>query len=236
MQILPNDWQKIMQAEVEQTYFKNLMQFVNQAYKTAQIFPPKDEIWTAFEKTSFEQVQVVILGQDPYHDDGQAHGLSFSVKSDVKIPPSLRNMYKELADDLGVHEPTNGNLNCWAEQGILLLNTVLTVEAHQAHSHKNKGWEQFTDAVIQKLNERVEPMIFVLWGKPAQQKKKYIDTTKHKVIEGAHPSPLSAYRGFFGSKPYSQINEQLIAWGRKPIQFNCQNDEQLKFDLENEHT
>ena len=185
----------------------------------------------AFEKTPFHDVKVVILGQDPYHDDGQAHGLSFSVKSGVKIPPSLRNMYKELADDLDVPEPTTGNLNCWTKQGILLLNTVLTVEAHKAHSHKNKGWEQFTDAVIQRLNERAEPMIFVLWGKPAQQKKKFIDTTKHIVIEGTHPSPLSAYRGFFGSKPFSQINHQLIAWGHDPIQFNCQNDEQLQFEL-----
>lgn len=233
---LPNDWQPIMQAEIVKPYFTNLMQFVNQAYEKTQVFPPKDEIWTAFEKTPFHDVKVVILGQDPYHDDGQAHGLSFSVKPGVKIPPSLRNMYKELADDLGVPEPTTGNLNCWAEQGILLLNTVLTVEAHKAHSHKNKGWEQFTDAVIQRLNERAEPMIFVLWGKPAQQKKKFIDTTKHIVIEGAHPSPLSAYRGFFGSKPFSQINHQLIAWGHDPIQFNCQNDEQLQFELENEHT
>lgn len=227
----PQHWYPFLKETMKEPYFADLMNFVENAYEETEVFPPKDKIWTAFEATPFEKVKVVILGQDPYHDNGQAHGLSFSVEKNMKIPPSLRNMYKELVDDLGVPMPTSGNLENWAEQGVLLVNTVLTVQAHQANSHRNKGWEHFTDEVIRKLGERAEPVIFVLWGKPAQQKKKLIDQSIHKVIENVHPSPLSAYRGFFGSKPYSQINEQLIAWGKEPIDFNCQNGGQLALEL-----
>lgn len=228
---LSTKWREVLADTMNEPYFKELMDFVEQAYEKTEVFPPKEQIWTAFEATAFEQVKVVILGQDPYHDNGQAHGLSFSVQNNVKIPPSLKNMYKELAEDLQIAMPTSGNLNCWAKQGVLLLNTVLTVEAHQANSHKNKGWEQFTDEVIRQLGKRAEPIIFVLWGKPAQQKKKLIDESVHKIIENVHPSPLSAYRGFFGSKPYSQINEQLVAWGKAPIQFSCQQEEQLTLNF-----
>ncbi|MBQ0138636.1 MAG: uracil-DNA glycosylase [Kurthia sp.] len=224
---LPKSWQEVLSSTMAEPYFQKLMAFVENAYKTKEIFPPKQEMWNAFKSTAFENVKVVILGQDPYHDNGQAHGLSFSVKDGVKIPPSLKNMYKELADDLQIEEPSSGNLQCWANQGVLLLNTVLTVEAHQAHSHKNQGWESFTDEVIRQLSNREQPMIFVLWGKPAQQKKKLIDATKHRIIENVHPSPLSAYRGFFGSKPYSQINAQLEEWGQEKIQFNCQQQGQM---------
>lgn len=228
---LPQDWQTVLASTMSEKYFQNLMDFVNEAYEVKEIFPPKEAIFNAFKSTPFAKVKVVILGQDPYHDDGQAHGLSFSVRDGLKIPPSLKNMYKELADDLQIPEPTSGNLQCWANQGVLLLNTVLTVEAHQANSHKNKGWEQFTDEVIYQLGQRQQRTIFVLWGKPAQQKKKLIDLEKHLIIENVHPSPLSAYRGFFGSKPYSKINDQLVALGKEPIDFSCQQQNQLTFDL-----
>lgn len=228
---IPQQWQSILSSTMNEPYFAELIDFVEDAYDTSEVFPPKSQIWTAFEMTSFEDIKVVILGQDPYHDNGQAHGLSFSVKDGVKVPPSLKNMYKELVDDLQVPMPTSGNLQCWAEQGVLLLNTVLTVEAHQANSHRNRGWEKFTDEVIRKLGERSEPIVFILWGKPAQQKKKLIDENVHRIIENVHPSPLSAYRGFLGSKPYSQTNEQLVAWGKSPIQFNCPCDDQLTLDF-----
>ena len=228
---LPQDWQQKLRNVLESKSFEALAEFVEEAYETTEVFPPKDQIWQAFQSTSYDEVKVVILGQDPYHDHGQAHGLSFSVKEGVKIPPSLRNMYKELATDLEIPEPQSGNLQHWADQGILLLNTVLTVEAHKAHSHKGRGWEDVTDEVIRQLNNREKPVIFVLWGKPAQQKKALIDTNRHFIIENVHPSPLSAYRGFFGSKPYSVINNQLMAWGQKPIDFNCPNDEQLHLQL-----
>lgn len=228
---IPIQWQKKLEKTMAEPYFESLVDFVEEAYEKTEVFPPIEKIWTAFEKTAFSDVKVVILGQDPYHDHGQAHGLSFSVEEGVKIPPSLRNMYKELADDLQVTEPTSGNLNSWAEQGVLLLNTVLTVEAHKAHSHKNKGWENFTDEVIRLLNSREKPMIFVLWGKPAQQKKKLIAGKQHRILENVHPSPLSAYRGFFGSKPYSTINSQLVQWGEKPINFIDETKSQLSFEL-----
>lgn len=228
---LPKDWQSVLAKTMTEPYFEKLIAFVENAYQTKEVFPPRGDIWNAFKMTPFEAVKVVILGQDPYHDNGQAHGLSFSVKDGVKIPPSLKNMYKELAEDLHMEEPATGNLQCWAKQGILLLNTVLTVEAHQANSHKNQGWERFTDEVIQQLSQRDQPIIFVLWGKPAQQKKKLIDLNKHVIIENVHPSPLSAYRGFFGSKPYSQINAQLENWGQAPIQFNCQQQGQMVLEF-----
>jgi uracil-DNA glycosylase len=174
-------------------------------------------IFEALEKTPYEKVKVVILGQDPYHGMNQAHGLSFSVQPGVKIPPSLKNIYKELADDLGIPPVTHGYLTSWAEQGVLLLNTVLTVREGQAYSHRGKGWEQLTDAIIQKLNEREQPIVFILWGKPAQQKMTMIDTQKHIIIRSVHPSPLSAHRGFFGSKPFSKTNDALIALGETPI-------------------
>lgn len=213
---LPNDWQTILQEETQKDYFKQLEHFLIQEYHQETIFPKQEDIFTALETTPFNDVQVVILGQDPYHGENQAHGLSFSVLPDQKLPPSLRNIYQELASDLGIHKE-NGYLISWANQGILLLNTVLTVQKGKAHSHKGKGWETLTDSIIKKLNDRVDPVIFVLWGKPAQLKKAMIDTDKHYIIEAPHPSPLSAYRGFFGSQPFSTINGLLKKQGKKPI-------------------
>jgi uracil-DNA glycosylase len=219
-QILDNDWQQILSTEFNQPYFFHLLDFLENEYATQTIYPPKAEVWNAFRYTSYDDVKVVILGQDPYHGEGQAHGLSFSVKQGVKHPPSLQNMLKELESDLGLPIPIDGTLTKWGEQGVLMLNTVLTVREGQAHSHKKQGWEQFTDTVIQKLSDREQPIIFVLWGKPAQQKKRLIDTSRHAIIEAPHPSPLSSYRGFFGSKPYSKINAQLREWGVSPIDFD----------------
>ncbi|TQR08761.1 uracil-DNA glycosylase [Psychrobacillus soli] len=204
---------------MEKPYFVELQSFLDKEYAEQMIYPMRQNIGSAFRETSFDEVKVVILGQDPYHGEGQAHGMSFSVMPGVAVPPSLRNMLKELADDLGCPIPSNGYLLKWAEQGVLLLNTVLTVRAGAANSHKGMGWETFTDKVIEKLSEREKPIIFVLWGRPAQMKKKLIDTKKHTILEAPHPSPLSAHRGFFGSKPYSKINEQLEAWGEAPIDF-----------------
>ncbi|MFF3101053.1 uracil-DNA glycosylase [Viridibacillus arvi] len=219
-QILDNDWQRVLSTEFNLPYFLQLQNFLENEYATQTIYPPKSEVWNAFRYTSYDDVKVVILGQDPYHGAGQAHGLSFSVKQGVKHPPSLQNMLKELESDLGFPIPLDGTLTKWAEQGVLMLNTVLTVREGQAHSHKKQGWEQFTDTVIQKLSDREQPIIFVLWGKPAQQKKRLIDTSRHAIIEAPHPSPLSSYRGFFGSKPYSKINAQLREWGVSPIDFD----------------
>lgn len=217
-EVFANDWQEVLADQLEAPYYKKLRQFVAHEYATQTIFPPKDEVMSALYTTAYQDVRVVILGQDPYHGSGQAHGLSFSVKPGVAVPPSLRNMYKELADDIGCPIPEHGTLTKWAQQGVLLLNTVLTVRQGQAHSHKNQGWEQFTDVIIERLAKRPEPMIFVLWGKPAQQKIKIIAAhSQHRILTAPHPSPLSAHRGFFGSKPYSQINEQLEAWEQSPI-------------------
>ena len=207
---IPTDWAYILKEEMEKPYFQKLEHFVIEQYEQKTVYPPKEKIFAALEYTPFDKVSVVILGQDPYHGPNQAHGLSFSVEKHVKIPPSLKNMYKELQDDLQISPPNHGNLIKWATQGVLLLNTVLTVEAGKANSHKNQGWEQFTDAIIQKLAERKEPVIFVLWGAPAQKKEQLIGrNSQHTIIKAPHPSPLSAYRGFFGSKPYSQINTIL---------------------------
>ncbi|MFC4410724.1 uracil-DNA glycosylase [Chungangia koreensis] len=219
MQLFNNDWQEVLNSETEKGYFADLMGFVEEEYEAQTSYPPKDDIFNAFNHTPFEQVKVVILGQDPYHGAGQAHGLSFSVKPGVKHPPSLRNMLKELKDDLGCEIPKDGTLTKWADQGVLMLNTVLTVREGEAHSHKGMGWETFTDTVIRKLSEREKPIVFVLWGKPAQKKKMLIDTERHAVIESVHPSPLSARRGFFGSRPYSAINEKLREFGQEPIDF-----------------
>ncbi|MGY3724340.1 Uracil-DNA glycosylase [Granulicatella balaenopterae] len=211
------DWQELLQEEQAKDYYHELQNFIAHERLTKTIFPPEEEVFNAFHYTPYQDVKVVILGQDPYHGERQSHGLSFSVKKGVKIPPSLRNIYQELEADLGIKAPNHGELTSWAQQGVLLLNTVLTVEKAKANSHRGKGWEKFTDQVIRLLNEREEPIIFVLWGNPAKTKKAFIDTTKHKIIESTHPSPLSAYRGFLGSKPFSQINQQLIKWDKEPI-------------------
>lgn len=215
--IIHNSWQNILEEEFQKPYYLKLREFLKQEYQTQCIFPDMYYIFEALEKTPYEKVKVVILGQDPYHGMNQAHGLSFSVQPGVKIPPSLKNIYKELADDLGIPPVTHGYLTSWAEQGVLLLNTVLTVREGQAYSHRGKGWEQLTDAIIQKLNEREQPIVFILWGKPAQQKMAMIDTQKHIIIRSVHPSPLSAHRGFFGSKPFSKTNDALISLGETPI-------------------
>lgn len=220
-----NQWDQQLQGEFEQPYYQQLRTFLKKEYAEETIYPPMDQLWTAFQLTSFEEVKVVILGQDPYHGPGQAHGLSFSVNPNIPLPPSLRNMFKELVEDVGCEMPKNGTLKGWAKQGVLLLNTVLTVRQGKAHSHRQQGWEQFTDSVIRHLSNREERIVFVLWGKPAQEKKRLIDVNKHAVVESTHPSPLSAYRGFTGSRPYSKINEILKAWGEIPINW-CQTSEE----------
>ena len=202
-------WKEVLMNEFEKDYFKKLTDFVQNEYNTKTIYPPQSEIFSAFDFTPFENVKVVILGQDPYHGEGQANGLSFSVADGIKLPPSLRNIYKELKDDVGIEISTSGNLESWARQGVLLLNATLTVEATKAGSHQKKGWETFTDAVIQKLSDQKENIVFILWGAYAQKKGAKIDRTKHLVIETAHPSPLGAYRGFWGSKPFSTTNQFL---------------------------
>ena len=217
--ILPDDWQNVVGEEFDKPYYLKLREFLKKEYETETVYPPKDEIWSAFEHTAYRDVKVVILGQDPYHGPDQAHGLSFSVKPGVKIPPSLRNMFKEMQEDIGCEKPENGTLTKWADQGVMMLNTVLTVRQGEANSHRGQGWETFTDRVIQKLSEREEPVIFVLWGKPAQLKKELIDLERHEVIEAPHPSPLSASRGFFGSRPYSKVNSLLQKRGEAPIDF-----------------
>jgi uracil-DNA glycosylase len=216
-QLFSNDWDEILNDEFEKPYYSKLREFLKKEYVEQTIYPQMDDLWTAFNLTPFNEVKVVILGQDPYHGPGQAHGLSFSVKPGVKIPPSLRNMFKELASDIGCSLPENGTLMGWAEQGVLMLNTVLTVRDGQAHSHRKQGWETFTDEVIKRLSAREEPIVFVLWGRPAQEKKKLIDTSRHAIIESVHPSPLSASRGFIGSRPYSKINQILESWDVTPI-------------------
>ena len=217
MHTLPASWRHVLAAEIEKPYFQELARFVAEERKTQQVFPPDDEVFSALELTPYEDVRVLVLGQDPYHDDGQAHGLCFSVRPGIKPPPSLANIYKELEADLGIKKPNHGYLVSWAKQGVLLLNAVLTVRAHTPNSHKDKGWEKFTDAVISKVNEKRERVIFLLWGGYAQKKEKLIDPKRHTVIKGAHPSPLSARNGFFGSKPFSAINHALEEAGSEPI-------------------
>ncbi|SOB89577.1 uracil-DNA glycosylase [Ureibacillus xyleni] len=220
--VFDNDWQDILAEEFEKRYFIHLQEFVADQYNKSTVYPPKHEVMNAFKKIPYSKVKVVVLGQDPYHGKGQANGLCFSVNSGVLIPPSLKNIFQELHNDLGCPIPTDGNLMKWANQGVFLLNTVLTVREGEANSHKGEGWEQFTDVVIEKLAERTRPMIFVLWGKPAQKKKKIIERygPHHYILEAAHPSPLSAYRGFFGSKPFSKINTKLAEWGQPPIDWS----------------
>ncbi|WP_295621213.1 uracil-DNA glycosylase [Chamaesiphon sp. GL140_3_metabinner_50] len=214
---ISNSWQQVLSAEFEQPYFQKLQNFISTERQTQTIFPSDADVFSAFELTPYENVKVLILGQDPYHDDNQAHGLCFSVKPGIKTPPSLVNIYKELHTDIGFNIPKHGYLVNWAEQGILMLNAVLTVRSHTPNSHKDKGWETFTDAVISQVSEKTDSVIFVLWGAYAQKKLKLIDTTKHLVIQSAHPSPLSARNGFFGSKPFSAINTALKSFGQPVI-------------------
>jgi len=220
--LIGNGWEPLVAEEFEKAYYLDLREFLIEEYRTRTVYPEKDDIFNALKFTDYEDVKVVILGQDPYHGHGQAHGLSFSVKPGVKIPPSLRNIYKELNGDLGCEIPNHGYLKKWADQGVLLLNTVLTVREGEANSHRGKGWEHFTDKVIALLNEREKSVIFILWGKPAQSKLKLIDENKHKIIKSVHPSPLSARRGFFGSKPFSKVNELLKEQGEQQIDWQIE--------------
>lgn len=223
MASISNDWLAPLTPEFAKPYYRELYKKVKEEYATHMIFPPSNEVFSAFELTPLADVKVVILGQDPYHNVGQAHGLCFSVKPDVEIPPSLVNIYKELHDDLGCYIPNNGYLVKWAKQGVLMLNTVLTVRAHQANSHRGIGWEEFTNAAIRVLNEQDRPIVFILWGSPAQRKKEMLNNPKHLILEAPHPSPLSAYRGFFGSKPFSQTNAFLEKNGLTPIDWQIEN-------------
>ena len=219
---ITNDWQQPLEVEIKKPYYKDLYKKVLEEYRSRQIFPNPDDIFNAFHLTPLKDVKVVILGQDPYHNDGQAHGLCFSVKPDVEVPPSLVNIYKELQDDLGCRIPNNGYLVKWAKQGVLMLNTVLTVRAHQANSHRGIGWEQFTDAVIRAVDAQDRPIVFLLWGRPAQMKKSMLHNPKHLILEAPHPSPLSAYRGFFGCKHFSQTNAFLEKNGLAPIDWQIE--------------
>ncbi|MBR2755427.1 MAG: uracil-DNA glycosylase [Lachnospiraceae bacterium] len=214
---ISNDWLSPLKEEFGKEYYKKLYQTVNEEYKTHVIYPPADDLFNAFHFTPLHEVKVVILGQDPYHNEGQAHGLCFSVQKGVEIPPSLLNIYKELQDDLNCTMPSSGYLKKWADQGVLLLNTVLTVRAHEANSHKGIGWEDFTDAAIRILNEQDRPIVFMLWGSNAREKKKMLNNPKHLILEAPHPSPLSAYRGFFGCRHFSKCNAFLIKNGLDPI-------------------
>lgn len=212
-----NEWDRILEDEFKKDYYLKLREFLKKEYFTQTIFPDMYDIFNVFKYTDYKDVKVLILGQDPYHDDGQAHGLAFSVQPGIKTPPSLLNMYKELKEEMGLYIPNNGYLKSWADQGIMLLNTALTVRAHQANSHRNMGWEIFTDNVIKYLNDRQDPIIFVLWGANARKKKDFIDQTRHYVLEAPHPSPLSAHRGFFGCGHFLKINEILENLGKDKI-------------------
>lgn len=223
MSELHNSWDKYLNEEFEKTYYMALRQFLKEEYSTQTIYPEENNIFNALKTTSYDDVKVVILGQDPYHGEGQAHGMAFSVKPGIKTPPSLVNIYKELQATMGCYIPNNGYLMKWAEQGVLLLNTVLTVRAGQPQSHKGKGWETFTDRIIAILNERKDPVIFVLWGAPAKKKASLITAPQHKILTAAHPSPLSAYNGFFGCNHFNQINEYLREMGKAPINFQIEN-------------
>ena len=222
MAAISNDWLQPLQKEFKKPYYRKLYDTVKREYSTYQVFPPADDIFNAFHLTPLSEVKVVILGQDPYHNVNQAHGLCFSVQPTVEIPPSLENIYKELHDDLGCKIPNNGYLVKWAKQGVLLLNTVLTVRAHQANSHQNIGWEQFTDAVIEILDQQDRPMVFLLWGRPAQRKKTMLHNPNHLILEAPHPSPLSAYRGFFGCRHFSKTNQFLEEHGLTPIDWQIE--------------
>ena len=210
-------WNEILAEEMQKDYYQELQTFVQKRRAEVRVFPEEKNVFNALELTPFESVKVVILGQDPYHGFGQAHGLSFSVQKEIPLPPSLKNIYKELQEDIGGELPTEGDLSHWAKQGVLLLNSVLTVEEGNANSHKGMGWERLTNRLIESLNELTRPVIFILWGKPAQDKEKLITNPNHIILKAPHPSPLSAYRGFFGSKPFSRVNDILIQQGQTPI-------------------
>lgn len=212
-------WQQRLQPEFDKPYFEQLTSFVRHEYAAKTVYPPGSQIFAAFDACPFDRVKVVILGQDPYHEPNQAHGLCFSVNDHVPFPPSLQNIFKEIESDLGIPVPQSGNLTRWARQGVLLLNATLTVEAHRAASHQGKGWETFTDAVIHKLAEEREHLVFILWGAYAQRKGEFIDRSRHLVLQSPHPSPLSAHRGFFGNHHFSQANQYLVAHGIEPIQW-----------------
>ncbi|UOQ42782.1 uracil-DNA glycosylase [Halobacillus salinarum] len=220
MKVLENDWAPLLEEEFRKPYYLTLRERLKREYQNATVYPDMYEIFSALKETSYKNTKVVILGQDPYHGPEQAHGFSFSVKPHVAIPPSLQNIYKELQSDVGATPPDHGYLVPWAEQGVLLLNNVLTVRAHQAHSHQKLGWEKFTDRVIDLLNQRSSPAVFILWGRHAQQKASAVDPDKHKIISSPHPSPLAAHRGFFGSRPFSRANEFLKSAGWKPIDWS----------------
>lgn len=223
MAMIDNDWLEYIQDEFKKPYYRELYQFVRREYNTHIIYPPADDIFNAFHFTPLSKVKVLILGQDPYHGEHQAHGLCFSVLPDQpEIPPSLQNIYKELQEDLGCYIPDNGYLKKWADQGVLMLNTVLTVRAHQAGSHQGKGWEQFTDAIIQAVNAQDRPIVYLLWGKPAQSKIPMLTNPKHLILKAPHPSPLSAYRGFFGCKHFSQTNDFFKSNGIEPIDWQIE--------------
>lgn len=217
MRIIGNDWDEVLGEEFDKPYYQELRSFLDSEYKNRTVYPLPQYIYTALRLTPYKDVKVVILGQDPYHEPGQAHGLAFSVNKGIEIPPSLVNIYKELHDDLGCSIPNHGCLTEWAKQGVLLLNAVLTVQAHRANSHKGRGWEQLTDTIIQKVNEKEEPVVFILWGSNARSKRQFITSQKHLVLESVHPSPLSAYNGFFGSRPFSKTNRFLEENGIQPI-------------------
>ena len=223
MSMITNDWKDALSDEFKKDYYKKLYTFVKDEYSRCVVYPPADDIFNAFHFTPLKDVKVLILGQDPYHEVNQAHGLSFSVLPGNPIPKSLQNIYKELHDDCGCYYPNNGYLKKWADQGVLLLNTSLTVRAGEANSHKNKGWEIFTDKIISLVNEKDDPVVFLLWGNNAISKKKLITNDKHLILSSVHPSPLSASRGFFGSKPFSKTNKFLEAGGVEPIDWQIEN-------------
>ena len=220
--MLSDEWQNALAPEFSKPYYKDLFEFVKDEYSKAVIYPPADDIFNAMHLTLLSKVKVMILGQDPYHGEHQAHGLSFSVLPKTDIPPSLQNIYQELHDDLGCDIPNNGYLKKWAEQGVLLLNTVLTVRAHQPNSHQGHGWEKFTDAIIQAVNAQDRPIVYMLWGKPAQSKIPMLKNPKHLILKAPHPSPLSAYRGFFGCRHFSQANTFLKENGQEPIDWQIE--------------
>ena len=218
-----NKWDDVLKDEFEKDYYKKIREFLKYEYSHYRVYPEMNDIFNSLKYADYDNIKVVIIGQDPYHEEGQAHGLSFSVKPGIEIPPSLVNIYKELHDDLGCYIPNNGYLVKWAKQGVLLLNNVLTVRAHFANSHKNCGWEMFTDEIIKKLNDREKPIVFLMWGSCAKQKEALITNTNHYILKTVHPSPLSAYRGFFGCKHFSKANEILIKNGEEPIDWQIEN-------------
>lgn len=222
---ITGEWEKALHPEFKKPYYAQLYKKVLNAYRTETVYPPSTDIFNAFAFTPLENVKVVILGQDPYHEPGQANGLCFSVHKGIRIPPSLVNIYKEMSSDLGCPIPENGDLTGWARQGVLLLNTVLTVRAHAANSHRGIGWEEFTDAAIKVLADQDRPLVFILWGTPARRKKALIHNPKHLIIESPHPSPLSASGGFFGSRPFSRTNDYLVRCGLTPIDWAAANEE-----------